>query len=579
MPILLYDKETTGAQKQDIKFGQALEVHASRVVRDSFEPGSDLKITESLAKDRDVIRCSLRPHTLYDPEALIVNGIELSEVRPRYNPAKGPSRIPLADRLYTNYEMNLAFENFVWRLSKHTRMYTGGYNTSEFDERVREQGRFQNLIPNTDDADFRVHIDILKFVRAAAHVYPDRFIIPKSSTDPDKRTFKQTEFAKANGIDMDEDKAHGARYDVDHLTFEIARLIRLRAPKVWDTMMTHADYQAMRKMVEENHGGIYYYVDTKFNELKAEPVYIFWPMPRPNSHHPRPQVLAINLGQSLTKFLKRHDITSLHQLIEEASKRPGPNNPLRMIDLRKNPFLVPLKGFKSHFGVDPYLKIKPELLDERLKQIRGAGKFIDGPLYEAALKWELPKKLKNGDPVEDFVHGDLTTEKRPLTHHARSKMLREEAAEESLLHRFHNESENWQERAEIMRQLQNPIHTEFALRLVGEHDFDALTPIEQRRYVNFLHLRLVGQKNKKMPWPTFDSVEKKIEKKLKDKKLPDAHRTAYEKMLVDHREWRREFMEFYDGWRNRTAPERPGRYQKQRFEYQHNGEKTVTLTV
>src|SRR5262249_3180632 len=158
---------------------------------------------------------------------------------------------PRTERLFTNYEMHLAIEDFIWRHSKHTRMYKGGYNSGDFDDKFKEHGRYQNLLPNSDAADARVNIDILKFVRAAAHVYPHRFVIPASPKAPDKVTFRQGLFAPANGIRFDEEKAHGAWYDVVKGTFEIARLIRRRAPKVWDIMMRHADTSALQKMLKE----------------------------------------------------------------------------------------------------------------------------------------------------------------------------------------------------------------------------------------------------------------------------------------------------------------------------------------
>lgn len=571
MPIVIHDSETTGTDK---KFGQITEFYGARVVRDSFAPGSDLRITEGIGKDRPSIHCSLRPHACYDPEAFMITGADLEAIRPRYNRPVPLAQIPLTDRLYTNYEMHRAIDDFIWRHSKHTRMYKGGYNSGQFDNRFLEQGRFQNLLPNSDAADFRVDVDFLKFARAASHVYPDRFVVPASPHDPDKRTFRQGSFAPANGIDFDEAKAHGAWYDVVKGTFEIARLVKAKAGPVWDIMMRHADIGAMRRMLKTNEGRIYYYVDTKFNQLKAEPVIVFWPMPRPDSHHPRPQVLAFSLAHAPGQFLRRTSEEGLTALIENASFRPDDNNPLRVIDLRDNPLLVPLDDFEKLFGVSPHIDASVLATSEyRANQLRDASEFIETKLRPAAEKWERPSRLKPGDPAEDFIYGDQGAFRLPTTDFAKRMRRQMRERDNDLLFQFHHEASDWEERAAIMRKLDNPIHQELALRLVGEHDFGALLPSEQQDYMDFLHDRLMGPESR--PWPSLDATAAKIEAKLAGD-LPEEQRIKYTAMLQAHNRWREDYLDFREQWgANKIRPSGPR--QKETFAVQVPRGRAATL--
>lgn len=557
MPIIIHDAETTGT---DSKYGQITEWYGARVVRDSFAPGSDLRITEGVAKDRPSLHCMLRPHACFDPEALMITGMDLEKIRPRYNRATPLAQIPLSERLYTNYEMHRAIDDFIWRHSKHTRMYKGGYNSGQFDNPFLEQGRFQNLLSNSDAADFRVDIDFLKFARAAAHVYPDRFVVPPSPYDPDKRTFRQGSFAPANGIEFDEAKAHGAWYDVVKGTFEIARLVKAKAGPVWDIMMRHADLGAMKRMLKNNEGRIYYYVDTRFNELKAEPIFVFWPMPRADSHHDRPQILAFSLAHAPGQFLKRTSVEGLTALIEDASFRPDPRNPLRVIDLRNNPLLVPLDDFEKLFDTSPH--IDGSILATagyRADQLRAASDFVNGVLRPAAEKWQIPARYKPGDPAENFIYGSQNTNAGPTTKFASQLLKRRRGHEQDLLYQFHSQAADWEERAAIMRKLDNPVHQELALRLIGEHDFGALYPAEQQQYMDFLHDRLMGPESR--PWPSLDTTAKKIEEKLRGD-LTEDQRTKYTAMLAATYRWRDEYLDFRADWMaNRVQASGPRRKQ------------------
>ena len=205
MPYVFYDTETTGT---DTTFDQILQF--AGILTDA-----DLNELE-----RFETRCRLLPHVIPAPGALLAT---------RVTPAM------LTDpTLPSHYEMMLQIAEKLraWSPAKFT-----GYNTLSFDEPLLRQAFYQTLQPvyltNTNG---NQRADVLRLAQATAALTPNAMAVPIS--DKGKPTLRLDTLAPANGFAHE--NAHDALADVE-ATIYMARLIRDRAPAVWNALMPLVD--------------------------------------------------------------------------------------------------------------------------------------------------------------------------------------------------------------------------------------------------------------------------------------------------------------------------------------------------
>lgn len=193
-----YDFETTGTSPA---FDQPIQFAA--ILTDD-----DLNQIE-----RVNIRCRLSPHILPSPWAMVVTGVTSDQLT-------DPS-IP------SWFEFTQQLREIVQRWAPAT--WTG-YNSLGFDEEFLRQSFYQCLQPNLYETQWNGNdrLDILRVVYSAWELAPD--ILEWPLDDKGRNTFKLDRLAPANGFEHHD--AHDALGDVE-ATIHIARLVRDRAPEVW----------------------------------------------------------------------------------------------------------------------------------------------------------------------------------------------------------------------------------------------------------------------------------------------------------------------------------------------------------
>ena len=166
--------------------------------------------------------------------------------------------------LPSHYEMNRQIRSKLIEWSPATFI---GFNSIEFDESLLRQAFFQTLHPafltNTNG---NTRSDAMRVAHATSIYAPDAIAVPFN--DRGKQTFKLNQLAPANGFNHDE--AHEAMADVV-ATLYMARLIRDRAPDIWNAMdhatsksavMGFVDGNAMFSLTERYFGRAYSWLIT-----------------------------------------------------------------------------------------------------------------------------------------------------------------------------------------------------------------------------------------------------------------------------------------------------------------------------
>ncbi|MBE7635946.1 exodeoxyribonuclease I [Sneathiella sp. P13V-1] len=194
-----YDLETSGTSPA---FDQPLQF-AGILTNDDLEE-----------VERVNIRCRLSPHILPAPWAMAVTGVT-------------PDM--LADpSLPSAFEFAQEVKDLISRWGPATWV---GFNSIAFDEQMLRQMFYQNLHPDLYSTQINGNdrLDIMKLVYATWVLANDALAWPTDEND--KVIYKLDRLAPANGFVSD--NFHDALADVE-ATIHIAKLIRDRAPAVWE---------------------------------------------------------------------------------------------------------------------------------------------------------------------------------------------------------------------------------------------------------------------------------------------------------------------------------------------------------
>src|SRR5674476_38619 len=205
MSYIFYDTETTGkvtAFDQILQFA-AIKTDAELNVVDTFN-----------------IRCRLLPYIVPSPGALLVTGATVTAI----------TTCPLS-----HFEMMRLVHAKMHRWSQGGAIFIG-WNSMKFDETLLRQAYYQTLLPvyqtNTNG---NGRADMMRMAQVVSACAPNCLAVPIL---PDgKRVFKLGLMAAANNVALD--NAHDALADTG-ATLGVAKLIRKRAPALWDALMTNA---------------------------------------------------------------------------------------------------------------------------------------------------------------------------------------------------------------------------------------------------------------------------------------------------------------------------------------------------
>ena len=211
--FVFYDFETSSSNKQ---WGQIIEV------------GAILTDDQLNELDRFDARCRLSPGIIPEAMSLIV-----SNTTPKQ----------LKETNLSHYEM---VKQFVKKLKSWGKVTYIGWNNIEFDQIFWRNTLFQNLqYPFTSTTNGNKEGDLLNLARAANLYYPNTLknaINPKGNLE-----YKLDTMAPLNGI---KHIAHTAIGDCG-ATLEIARIIKKKAPSVWNSSLLTSKKEESLKIIKD----------------------------------------------------------------------------------------------------------------------------------------------------------------------------------------------------------------------------------------------------------------------------------------------------------------------------------------
>jgi len=201
MSLVFYDTETTGTKTF---YDQVLQFAAIQ---------TDEELNEI---DRFEIRCRLLPHVVPAPGAMLVTGVNVSQLT---NPS-----------LPSHYEMVRAIREKL--LSWSPTLFIG-WNSIKFDEDLIRQALYKTLHnPYLTNSTGNSRSDAMRILQACSIFAPDALVFPIG--DAGKQVFKLDVIAPANGFAHD--RAHDAVGDVEATIF-LCRLLQEKAPQIWSSFM------------------------------------------------------------------------------------------------------------------------------------------------------------------------------------------------------------------------------------------------------------------------------------------------------------------------------------------------------
>ena len=232
MKLIFYDFETTGRDKY---WDQIIQVGA-------------ILCDENLNElDQFNIKCKLNKSIIPAPQALLVNGLSMSEI--------ATHQLSYYDLVY---QMKEKFED--WSPAIFI-----GYNSINFDEEFLRNALFQNLHENAylTQINNNGRADALNIVQASSIFTPTAIKIPDT-----KNKFKLDLLAPLNNIEHK--NAHDALADVI-ATIEICKLIKKNNKDFWDQSLQSSTKRGVSEIFEKDtmychpeayYGSVYPFVTT-----------------------------------------------------------------------------------------------------------------------------------------------------------------------------------------------------------------------------------------------------------------------------------------------------------------------------
>lgn len=210
-----YDFETTGTSPA---FDQPIQF-AAILTDDDFNQ-----------VERVDIRCQLAAHILPAPWAMAVTGVTPEVLNDRSLP--------------TWFEFTQQMVDIIDQWAPATWV---GYNSIAFDEEFFRQSFYQNLHPNLYLTQFSGNnrLDMMKVVFGTHVLAQNALQWPLNGKG--QTSFKLDQLAPANGFTQHD--AHDALGDVE-ATIHIAKLIRDRAPDVWNECLRNRDKHDVNALLE-----------------------------------------------------------------------------------------------------------------------------------------------------------------------------------------------------------------------------------------------------------------------------------------------------------------------------------------
>ena len=410
MNFIFYDFETIGVDKN---FDQIIQA-AAVCTDENLNPIDEINL-----------KCKLRPFKIPDPFALIVNGIDPSEL----------------EKEQTHYEMVLLMVKKFREWSKNGAHFLG-YNSIYFDEEFLRQSLYQNLLPifltNTAGSD---RGDILKILHMAVYANPDGF--KYYYNEKGNASFKLEHFASINGIQHD--NAHDALGDVN-ATIGVAKLIKEKTPEVWKSAVISMSVAETKKMLLSND----FFLMNYNIQGRNYPFGVCYIAHNDSKGANDKEVIMFDL-QHDPRDLKDFNVQRMKHFLKPP--RSELKKYFRKIQINKHQILL---SSKYVLQLEKYSRIGDEKLRERVEFIR-TNKTMCERVKLALSEMQEEVAEKRGVNQEDILpeqaiySGGFPTKN-----------------DQAIMSRFHEIS--WDQRFEIALKLGDDRYKEFAMRLLYEQN-------------------------------------------------------------------------------------------------------------
>jgi exodeoxyribonuclease-1 len=426
MPYVFYDTETTGVETT---FDQILQFAAIRTDDDLNE------------LDRFNMRCRLLPHIVPSPVALRVTHV---------TPAM------LTDpTLPSHYQMIRQIRDKLLEWSPATFI---GFNSIDFDETLLRQAFFQTLYPayltNTNG---NARSDVMRITHAASIYAPGSIAVPTDNRG--RPVFRLNELTLANGHNHDE--AHEAMADVVATIF-VARLVRDRAPHVWQAMTRTATKNGVKEYVAKQ--STFSLTERYFGRTHS---WLVTPCGRNPDYDGQFAVFDLSFDPDNYRSLSVDDLVKVLNASPKA---------IRSLRANSQPILMPAGAAPDSTKA---LRISPEERQRRVDVIQGDLEF------QARVGQAQALRFKDEEPppyVEQRIYGGFST-----------------AGDQSLMEQFHQT--DWSERVGLAAEIHDPRIGEFARRLIYFERPDVLSDEQSAQLGAWIAERVLTEDDS-VPWMT-----------------------------------------------------------------------------
>lgn len=415
MNFIFYDFETSGTVRY---FDQILQAAAictdeNLVIKEEFD-----------------VKCRLRPFSIPDPGALLVNKIGI-------NTLIGANK--------THYEMITEMQKKFREWSQNGAHFCG-YNSLYFDEEFLRQSLYQTLQPvfltNTSGND---RGDILKALHSASCVAePNDF--KYSYNDKGNKSFKLSDFASANGIQFN---AHIALEDV-RATIKVAKIIKDRLPQVWESAVKCMSVQNVKDMLRNED----YFLMSYFISGKHYPFGVTYVTNNDTQGANDKDVVVLDLMYDPKDLAKLGIDKIKHYLDPPRTER---KKYFRRIQINKHHILLNKEYVLKQ---DKYKDIGDSMLMERVRFIK------ENNTLREKVKLALSEIQEEKNKEKTFNQERLEPEQKIYSGGFPTKEVQATTA------KFHKLL--WEERFEIVDKIADDRYRQFAIRLIYEQDKNLL---------------------------------------------------------------------------------------------------------
>jgi len=435
MKYIFYDTETTGLEAA---YDQILQFAA-------LEVDEDLNEIASIN-----IRCRILPYIVPSPGALMVTGVSPKD---------------LVAPNHSHLEMASEIRNWIMRRSPCLLV---GHNSIKFDETFLRHAFYRTLHPlyltNTHGNN---RADTMRMAQAAAIFTPGSITVPVS--EKGNPSFRLGPLVRANGIDFKEEDAHDALADV-RATLELAKLVRRRAPEIWEQMLNNSTKKTALAFMRSNPA--FCLAEINFGKASTYLVSAITNNPKYDA-----EMAVFDLNYNPNDYLG----CSVEELV---AVMKGKEKAIRIVPANSQPIIVNTTighSILEENGTDP------EVLRQHIEQIQGATEFRQRVATALTMRYADEEASPH---VEQAIYQDFPSK-----------------ADEAIMMAFHKAAA--EEKSALCYKLQDTRYREMAMRVMYTDHPDHMDSADRHRMEKDFKDRLLTEE--KMPWLTIPAAFKELE--------------------------------------------------------------------